>query len=353
MSADAKTSNVTHSILIAIALVAVATVLWLIVDALVIGFGAIVFATVLRAISEPLQRKTGWSERWSVIAAVVGLVILAALLCWLFGAQTAHEFAELRERLPAATEKFKTWLERWPAGQAAINAVKQATGNGEALSNLGSIAGAALAGVGNLLLILFAGIYFALDPKLYRNGALRLLPPARRPQVGQALDDAGTALKKWLVAQLLVMAAVGTLTGVGLALVGVPLALTLGLLMALLEFVPVIGPIAAAVPGLLLAFAKGPEVALYALLIYVAVQQVESNLITPLMQRWAVELPPVVALLSIVACGLLFGVMGVIFATPIAVVVMALVQHLYVEDTLEHHRPAAKSPGRGSARQSH
>ncbi len=343
MSAEFKTSESTRIILVAIALVALAAILWLIADALIIAFGAIVFATLLRAIALPLHRKTGWSERWSVIAAVLGLLIITGLLSWLFGAQASHQFGELRERLPEATEKFKAWLERYPAGKTAIETFKQGTGGGEALSNFSTIAGAALGGLGNLLLIVFAGIYFALDPRLYRNGALRLLPPPRRAQVGAALDAAGTALRKWLLAQVLVMAVVGTLTGVGLALIGVPLALTLGLLMAVLEFVPVIGPIAGAIPGVLLAFAKGPEIAVYALIIYVVVQQVESNLITPLVQRWAVELPPVIALLSIVACGLLFGVLGVIFATPMAVVVMSLVQHLYVEDTLEQGRPADKA----------
>ncbi len=349
MSADSKTTDVTRYILIAIALVAVAAILWLIADALVIGFGAMVFATVLRSIAGPLHRKFGWSEHWSVVAAVLGLLILTGLLGWLFGAQAAHQVGEFREQLPEATVKLKKWLEQSPAGRTVVDALKQGTGDGKALSNVGAIAGAALGGFGNLLLIVFAGIYFALDPKLYRNGALRLLPPARRPQVGRALDDAGVALQKWLIAQLIVMAIVGTLTGIGLALVGVPLALALGLLMAILEFVPVIGPIAAAAPGVLLAFAAGPEVAVYAVIIYIAVQQVESNLITPLIQRWAVELPPVVALLSIVACGLLFGVLGVIFATPMAVVVMALVQHLYVEDTLEHHRPATKVSRRAPA----
>jgi len=182
MSADAKTTDATRTILIAIGLVAIATILWLITDALLIGFGAIVFATVLRTIAGPLQRRAGWSERWSVVAAVFGLLILAALLCWLFGAQAAHEFAELREQLPVATQKFKAWVERWPAGRTAIETLRQGTGNGEALSNLSTLAGAALGGVGNLLLIVFAGIYFALDPKLYRNGALRLLPPARLPR---------------------------------------------------------------------------------------------------------------------------------------------------------------------------
>jgi predicted PurR-regulated permease PerM len=177
---------------------------------------------------------------------------------------------------------------------------------------------------------------------LYRNGALRLLPPVRRPQVGRALDDAGRALRKWLVAQIIVMIAVGLMSGVGLAMLGVPLALSLGLLAGLLEFIPVVGPIVSAIPGVLLAFAKGPETALYVVILYVVVQQIESNILTPLIQRWAVELPPVIALLSIVACGLLFGVMGVIFATPMAVVIMAMVQHLYVEDTLENGRTGPK-----------
>ncbi|HEY1108582.1 MAG TPA: AI-2E family transporter, partial [Opitutaceae bacterium] len=97
----------------------------------------------------------------------------------------------------------------------------------------------------------------------------------------------------------------------------------------------------ATIPGVLLAFSKGPDTAFYVLLVYIAVQQIESNVLTPLMQRRAVELPPVIALLSIVACGLLVGVLGVIFATPMAVVVMVLVKRLYIEDTLEHGRPSA------------
>jgi predicted PurR-regulated permease PerM len=145
------------------------------------------------------------------------------------------------------------------------------------------------------------------------------------------------------------MVAVGVMTGIGLALLRVPLSLSLGLLAGLFEFVPVVGPIAAAVPGVLLAFAAGPQTAFYVLVLYVVVQQIESNILTPLIQRWAVELPPVIALLSIVACGLLFGPMGVIFATPMAVVVMAMVQHLYVEDTLENGRAEPKRANRASS----
>lgn len=341
-----KTSAGTRYILIAIALALLAAMVWLSVDALVIAFGAIVFATALRVAAGPIRRWTGLSDRWSVILAVLVLLVVFSLLGWLFGAQTVHQFAELRSRLPEATLKLQEWLEGSAAGRAVVKGFSDATGGGEAVNNLGLAAGAALAGVGNLLLIVFAGIYFALDPGLYRRGFLRLLPPPRREQVGRALDDAGESLKKWLVAQLIVMFAVGLLTGVGLALLGVPLSLSLALLIGLFEFIPLLGPIVAAVPGVLLAFTQGPETAVYAALVYVAVQQIESNLLTPLIQRWAVELPPVVALLSIVVCGLLFGILGVLFATPMAVVVMALVRHLYVEDTLEGG--ATRSPAKRS-----
>lgn len=331
--------------MIVIAIIAVAVLIWSVAEVWVIGFGGIVFATVLRAIVVPLARVTGWSQRISLIVSVLGLLVVFALLFWLFGRQATHQFAEMRQQLPEAAAKFEAWLAESRLGRVAVDGIKQATQEGSPLTNVGAALALALGGIGNLLLVLFVGIYLAADPKLYRNGALRLLPPSRRKQVGHALDQSGTALHKWLMAQLIVMVAVGVMTGTGLALLGVPLSLSLGLLAGLLEFVPVVGPIVSTIPGVLLAFAKGPETAFYALLIYIAVQQIEANILTPLIQRWAVELPPVVALLSIVACGLLFGVLGVIFATPIAVVVMTLVKHLYVEDTLEAGSARPKEAG--------
>ena len=341
MTSAEQTSTATRYILIAIALVAVAAIIWTISDVLVIAFGAIVFATVLRVLTVPVARVTHLSERWALVIVVLGLIVIFGLLFWLFGRQAAAEFAEMREQLPAAIEKFRTWIADSKIGQMALGLFQQSSeGGGGSLAQAGTALGATAGGIGNVLLILFAGVYLAADPGLYRNGALRLLPPSRRGQVGQAIDDAGQALRKWLVAQLIIMVAVGVMTGIGLALLGVPLWLSLALIAGLLEFVPVVGPIVAAVPGVLLAFAAGPQTAVYVLILYIAVQQIESNILTPLIQRWAVELPPVIALLSIVACGLLFGLMGVIFATPIAVVVMAMVQHLYVEDTLENGRAA-------------
>lgn len=335
VSSTHSNPSVTRHIIVAVAVLSIAAILWTIADAIVIAFGGIITATVLLSLSLPLARITGMAQRWSLLIVIFGLAILGGGFCWLFGHDVAQEVAQFQQSLPAAVEKLQEWLNQSAAGRMFVGTITDTGVNTQALTRASAVVAALAGATGNLLLIIFLGIYFASDPVLYRDGFLRLMPVPRRPAVKRALDDTGIALRKWLVAQAIAMVVVGTLTGVSLAVMGVPLALLLGVVAGLLEFIPVIGPILSAIPGILLAFAAGPQVALYATVVYVAVQQIESNVLTPLVQRWAVKLPPVIGLVAIVVCGLLFGVLGVIFAMPIAVVVMVLVKDLYVEDTLE------------------
>lgn len=340
MNSASHSRNVsTHQILVAITLLAVAAVVWTVADAVVITFGGIVIATILLSLSLPLSRATGWAKRWCLLVVVAGLFGIFGLFSWLFGNELGNEIAQFQEQIPAAWQKLKTWLDASPAGRAMLHSFMQSGVNKEMLTQASSVFSAVLGATGNLLLIIFLGIYFASDPELYRDGAVRLVPVHRRKQVRRTLDHTGIALRKWLVAQVVAMVVVGLLTGTALAVMGVPLALSLGILAGLLEFVPVVGPIISAVPGVLLAFSLGPHMAMYVALAYTVVQQIESNVITPVLQRWAVKLPPVIGLVAIVVCGLLFGVLGVVFAMPIAVVAMVLVKELYVEDTLEKTVP--------------
>lgn len=130
------------------------------------------------------------------------------------------------------------------------------------------------------------------------------------------------------------MVAVGALTALGLWLIGLPAPLALGLLAGLLEFVPYVGPILAALPGVLIAASLGPETMLYALLVYVVVQQVESNAIVPLVARQVLSLPPALAIFSVVALGLVFGPLGLVFAAPLTVLLVVAIGKLYVRETL-------------------
>ena len=332
---DSSSSNPTRLIITALALLALAVAFWRMSGMFVIAFGGIVIAALIRSLAEPLAGWTRVRDRWCVLMVVAALAIVLVLIGWVFGQQVANQAAELKQQLPEALGKLRAAVERTGAGKTLVTSIRQTAGDSKTLSNVGIAATAAIGGVFDVVLVLFLSIYFALDVRMYRDGALRLLPPAYRNRVGVVLDDAGEALQKWLLGQAVAMVTVGILVGIGLALVGVPLALALGIVAALLEFVPVIGPILFSIPGLLLAFAKGPQTVLYALVVYLIVQQFEGNVLIPLIQRWAVRLPPVVGLLAIVAGGLLLGVPGVVFATPLAVVIMRLVKHLYVEDALE------------------
>jgi predicted PurR-regulated permease PerM len=145
-----------------------------------------------------------------------------------------------------------------------------------------------------------------------------------------ALDTAGQALRLWMLGQLATMIMVGVAIGVGLWAIGLPSALALGLIAAILEFIPFFGPIMSALPALLLAFSNNVSTVLWVLALIVVVQQAENNLIVPLIQRRTVELPPALGITSVVAFGLLFGWLGLFFGTPLTVVILVLVKYLYV-----------------------
>jgi len=173
-----------------------------------------------------------------------------------------------------------------------------------------------------------------IDPDLYVRGILQLVPESKSSRIADTIDATGRTLRYWLLGQGISMLFVGILTTVGLWLAGVPLAFLLGVIAGILEFVPFLGPVAASIPGILIALTEGWTVALYALLVYVIVQQIENRLIVPLVQWKAVALPPALVILAVVALGLLFGLLGVLVATPLTAVTMVWVKRLYVEDVL-------------------
>jgi predicted PurR-regulated permease PerM len=206
------------------------------------------------------------------------------------------------------------------------------SGFGRTLLSVGS-------GLADLLVVIFAGIYLATQPNFYRVGAIKLVPPTRRKIAAEAMLESERALRLWLKGQAIAMVVVGLLTGFGLWFLGMPSAMTLGLLAGVLEFIPFAGPIIAAVPAVLLALAVSPELALWVTLLYVIVQQFEGNVLTPLVQQYAVDLPGAVLLFSLIGFGTLFGTLGVILAAPLAVVTMVLVKRLYVIETLDTATP--------------
>jgi predicted PurR-regulated permease PerM len=207
------------------------------------------------------------------------------------------------------------------------------------VSRLAGLGMAIFGGLADFFLVIIAGVFIAGNPGVYRDGLVMLFPPSQHERIRTSLDASGEALKLWLVAQLITMAFVAAASAVGLFFLGVPSALALGLIAGLADFVPFVGPVLGALPAILLASTIDGQTALWTVLLFVVIQQIESNLVFPLLGRRVVSLPPALALFAIMAAGVVFGWLGVIFGFPLAVVVFVLVKKLYVRETLGEDTP--------------
>jgi predicted PurR-regulated permease PerM len=323
------TRTFTLRVIVALAVAAFAVLLWKIAAVLMLGFAGVVFAVALRTASVPLSRRTRLPASAAVAVVLAAAAGALAGGGYLFGKPVADQADAIWEALQQAPAKVESFLGHSAAGESIVDSLRGAT-SPETMAKVAKGTFTIFGAMADVALVLFLAVYLAVDPATYRRGALLLLPGSARPRVDEALDAAGDQLRKWLVGQLGAMATVGLLIGVGLALLGAPLALPLGILSALLEFVPVVGPITALVIGVLVAFSQGPDMALYVGLLYAAVLFVEGNIIIPLAQKWAVSLPPALGLLGIVVFGVVFGLPGVLFAMPLLVVTVTLVEKLYL-----------------------
>ncbi len=326
-------------LVIAIAVVAVALLLWNLRGLLLLVFGAVLVAVILSLVAQPLRQRLNFPD-WA--ALMVAVLLVAAILVtafWTFGAQLIRQADALKEAIPSAWDAVEARMELWGLGDLVSQWTSGIGEGGGVVSNLGNIAMSVGNGIGDTLLVLIGGIYLAAQPELYRIGMIKLVPERGRTLAAQALDASGRGLKLWLVGRLISMLVVGLLTWLGLVLIGVPSALALGLLAALLEFIPFLGPIVAAVPAILLAFAESPQTALWTALLFLLIQQFEGNILEPLVQQRAVDLPPALLVFALVAGGLIFGLWGVILAAPATVVIFVMVKRLYVQEALSTPTP--------------
>lgn len=322
-------------LLLVFAMAGAALLLWRLAEVALLLFAAILLSLLLRAVAEPIERWTRLPCRWSVALSCVLILALLSGFVWLLGSEVRTQSAALFGRLPNLVSSAEAWLgveglvDR--LGQFATSLLL----SGGIASGMAGYT-AWLAGIaGMVLVVVSAAVYLALSPGLYHGGLLKVIPEGRQAAARETLHALARALRLWLAGQLVAMTLIGTLTALGLWALGIPSALALGILAGLLEFVPYAGPILAALPALALGLADSPSTALWVGLFYLALQQVEGNLVTPLVQQRAVALPPVVTIFALIAFGLLFGPLGLLLATPLAVVCLVLVKKLWIRDVLE------------------
>ncbi|MEX2541888.1 MAG: AI-2E family transporter [Trueperaceae bacterium] len=325
-------------------------IVWFGGKVLLLAFAGILFAVVLRAPMGVLERRLGFPHRLAYATVLVLLVGVLVGFGFLVGPRVAEQAAEFSDRVPGLVENAQSYLEqrqwgRWLMGRidgggaggegGAGNAAAQGSGSAsQVASSIGGALRRITITLTDFAFVVVLALFLALNPDLYRRGLVRLFPAGAQQRAGETVDELGRTLQAWLVGQLALMLLTGVLTGIGLVILGIPLALALAFFVGLMEFVPLIGPIVGFIPIVIMAASQGASSLLWVAVLYVVIQQIEGNVLTPLIQQRAVDLPPGLTIGAVFLGGALFGPLGVILGTPLMAVLFVTVKMLYVHDVL-------------------
>lgn len=304
---------------------------------LLLFFAGIMLAVLLDLFASQLTRLR-WIPHW--VAITIVLIILLSLLGLFFftaGPVVAMEMKELASQIEKSIEQLTEWLEGSEAGLFLldqISGLKNITEDGDLWSRMSDIFSATYSAIFGIGTILIVGVFLAYSPGLYKSGFIHLVPPHLRKRSVEVLTEIGTTLRWWLVGQLISMVILAVTTWIMLTLLNVPLAPMLGLITGLLTFIPYLGPLIALIPILLISFLASPLVVLYVFILYMVIQNVEANVLMPIIFYRTVRIPPALGVISQILFGSLIGVLGFILAIPLMAVILQFIKMVYVEDLL-------------------
>lgn len=307
-------------------------------EVFLIAFAGILFAILFYGIAKWTSGKTGLSQRVALLLSFIVTLALLGAGIWFVAPDVSEQTSELIDRIPRAVGQLESqvrqydWADRLldhkdqfigilPSG---ANAVRLATGF--FASTFGAL--------GNLIIALAIGIFLCINPVLYIKGVLKLVPLDKRARANEILHATGNTLASWLIAKITAMVVIGIMTTVGLWLIGIDLALVLGIIAATLSFIPNFGPLISLLPAALIALINGPQTVLYVAILYLSIQTIESYGLTPLLQKRMVNMPPALLISMQVLFGVVAGVLGVILATPLTAAGMVMIRMWYVHDVL-------------------
>jgi predicted PurR-regulated permease PerM len=314
--------------------IVVLLVLWQLTHVFLIAFAAILVAIGLKSLASPVERHTPLGGGSALAVAILAILAFGGGFFVLLGSQLGGQLRTLAAEIPEMVASLGDRLGISGFEDSVARRLEEFLSSGDTVLGIAGLTLTVLDVVGTGALVFAAAIFLAARPRTYRRGFLLLWPVSVRPRMAETIDSGGNALRYWLIGQLVAMAIVGTLSAIGLTILGVPSPIALGFIAAVTDFVPIVGPIFGAIPAVLIALSVSPFTALMVVGLYVVIQLVEGNVVQPLVQSQAVELPPALTLFALIAAGVLFGPLGVVLATPLAVVALVAIKLLYVRETL-------------------
>jgi len=298
---------------------------------------AIGFSPLVRAIERQRVIPIGTRlPRWLAILAIY-LAILGtlAVVAFLVIPPLVDQAQQLWDALPSLIDRLQTWLIQhgWTTHRITWReAVQRAPGNpgtaaGTIVAALSSVATAAI----GLLTVIILTFYLLVESDTIYAGFARLFPVDRRPMVLRVSRAVTTKVSAWLGGQLILGAVIGGSSAIGLYLIGVPYFYVLALVSAVGEMIPVVGPILASIPAIIVAFTVSPRMVLYVVIFFIAQQQTENHLLVPKIMERQVGVSAVMVIVALLVGGSLLGILGAVLAVPTAAILQTIVQELLDE----------------------
>ncbi|TWR27044.1 AI-2E family transporter [Mucilaginibacter achroorhodeus] len=282
-------------------------------------------------LGDMIERSTKWNRKVCMTISVAGSFLILLTLLWFMGTTIQKQVAALSDSLPETINNFKAKLGSTPVGAKVLEYFTQGDNNDKMMSTAKSFFNTSFGVLGDIYIIMFLGIFFSTHPSLYKDGIVKLFPLQNKPLARKVIDRTSQALKGWLKGMMLSMVLIFVMITTGLWIIGIPVALVLALLTALLKLVPNFGSLAAMIPGVLLALTKDLNTAIITALLYMVSQTIVSNIVTPLIQKKMINIPPALTIISQVIMGVVSGVLGIILAVPLLSIIIILVDEIYVK----------------------
>jgi predicted PurR-regulated permease PerM len=341
---------------------------WYFAATLFLIFAGMLLGVTLNAMTKLLGRvvRLPHSLRLAIVC-----VVLAGLLSgagFLGGATIAQQARVLSDTIKSQLVNVKAFLERngidtsyFDIGNASATpatsttATPGATAAPHNLPSAGTLASSGgaivsqtlklllgtVSAVGNFFIVLFLGLTFAAQPSVYRSGLLFLAPARHRARATIIVDRIGETLERWLIAQMLTMAAVFLVTWIGLLIIGVQSSFILGVQAGLLTFIPTVGALLGGLIVVLASLASGWVAAASAFVLFLGVHALESYILTPLLQRHALDIPPATLFAFQILLGVVFGIWGLALALPLMAIAKVMIDHFKADDIPADGIPAA------------
>ncbi|MFA6123159.1 AI-2E family transporter [Sphingomonas sp.] len=293
----------------------------LLIQPLLIIFGGLVFASMLDGGVRLLRRILPIGRPWRLLIVVVLTVAFIVGVLYLTGAGITEQVQQLRSTLMTQATRLMDWASQIGImpGKADLNGLAQ-----QALGSFGKLTsylGIAFGAFASLVMVLVIGLFIAMEPRLYESGLQWLIPRDQRPRFAGTIEQMATTMRRLLAGRLFGMALEGVMTGIALALAGVPMALVLGIITGILAFVPNIGAITSGVLMVAVGFSAGMHTGFWAIAIYVFIQTLDGYVVIPMVARRTVDLPPALTLSMQILAGTLFGVLGLTLADPLTAMI--------------------------------